>query len=289
MARRHPALAGVPLASAAGEPAADPQWGEPGLSAAEKVLAWNSFEVLAWTAGDPDDHVADGSGIDDGDTGEIRGGSIGATAERGWSSGGSDDWGADQDATGVDRPAEVQPWDRSGAHGDPSSSSVWDTAVRTQGADEQDAADARERDDAADSDAREHADVDVWGSDDAGSDHADARDDGDGHDADAGWADRAAAPDGPVTDPAVRSAWRRLSRSPAPSRSTPPARTRWPRRARTSIRPETGNRRAGGRRRAPRRPGPPARRRTAPAGRRAAARGRRLQVDQLERLAPLRT
>ncbi|HEX6256107.1 MAG TPA: ATP-binding protein [Euzebyales bacterium] len=161
-----------------------------GHSGGRRDVGWS------WTAADPDDHVADGSGIDDGDTGEIRGGSIGATAERGRSSGGSDDWGADQDATGVDRPADVQPWDRSGAHGDPSSSSVWDTAVRTQGADEQDAADARERDDAADSDARERADVDVWGSDDAGSDHADARDDGDGHDADAGWADRDAASDG---------------------------------------------------------------------------------------------
>jgi acetylornithine deacetylase/succinyl-diaminopimelate desuccinylase-like protein len=35
------------------EPAIDPGWGEPGLTPAEKVFAWNSFEVLAWTAGDP--------------------------------------------------------------------------------------------------------------------------------------------------------------------------------------------------------------------------------------------
>ncbi len=42
------ALADLPLAAAEGEPAIDPDWGEPGLSAAEKVLGWNSFEVLAW-------------------------------------------------------------------------------------------------------------------------------------------------------------------------------------------------------------------------------------------------
>ncbi len=36
-----------------GEPAIDAGWGEPGLSAAEKMIAWNSFEVLAWSAGEP--------------------------------------------------------------------------------------------------------------------------------------------------------------------------------------------------------------------------------------------
>ena len=35
-------------------PAIDPDWGEPGLSAAEKVFAWNSFEVLALHAGNPE-------------------------------------------------------------------------------------------------------------------------------------------------------------------------------------------------------------------------------------------
>jgi acetylornithine deacetylase/succinyl-diaminopimelate desuccinylase-like protein len=50
-------LAGLPLTAAAGEPAIDPDWGEPGLSAAEKVLGWNSFEVLAMTAGNPDNPV----------------------------------------------------------------------------------------------------------------------------------------------------------------------------------------------------------------------------------------
>ena len=35
-------------------PEIDPDWGEPGLSTAEQVHAWNSFEVLAFTAGDPE-------------------------------------------------------------------------------------------------------------------------------------------------------------------------------------------------------------------------------------------
>lgn len=34
-------------------PAIDPTWGEPGLSPAEKVFAWNTFEVLAFTTGNP--------------------------------------------------------------------------------------------------------------------------------------------------------------------------------------------------------------------------------------------
>jgi acetylornithine deacetylase/succinyl-diaminopimelate desuccinylase-like protein len=36
-----------------GDPQIDPEWGEPGLSAAEKVYAWCSFEILAITAGTP--------------------------------------------------------------------------------------------------------------------------------------------------------------------------------------------------------------------------------------------
>ena len=51
------ALAELPLETAEGEPEIDPDWGEPGLSAAEKVFGWNSFEVLAWTAGDPQNPV----------------------------------------------------------------------------------------------------------------------------------------------------------------------------------------------------------------------------------------
>lgn len=38
-------------------PSIDPWWGEPGLSAAEKVFGWNSFEVLAFKTGNPDNPV----------------------------------------------------------------------------------------------------------------------------------------------------------------------------------------------------------------------------------------
>jgi acetylornithine deacetylase/succinyl-diaminopimelate desuccinylase-like protein len=51
------ALADAPLVPIIGEPALDAHWGEPGLSSAEKVLGWNSFEVLAWTAGSPKNPV----------------------------------------------------------------------------------------------------------------------------------------------------------------------------------------------------------------------------------------
>jgi acetylornithine deacetylase/succinyl-diaminopimelate desuccinylase-like protein len=37
-----------------GDPAIDPDWGEPGLSAAERVIAWNTLEVLAYRTGNPD-------------------------------------------------------------------------------------------------------------------------------------------------------------------------------------------------------------------------------------------
>jgi acetylornithine deacetylase/succinyl-diaminopimelate desuccinylase-like protein len=40
-----------------GEPAIDSWWGEPGLSAAEKVFAWNTFEILAFRTGNPDNPV----------------------------------------------------------------------------------------------------------------------------------------------------------------------------------------------------------------------------------------
>ncbi len=39
------------------DPQIDPWWGEPGLSAAEKVYAWNTFEVLAFRTGNPDNPV----------------------------------------------------------------------------------------------------------------------------------------------------------------------------------------------------------------------------------------
>ena len=40
-----------------GEPAIDAWWGEPGLTAAEKVYAWNTFEILAFRTGNPDNPV----------------------------------------------------------------------------------------------------------------------------------------------------------------------------------------------------------------------------------------
>lgn len=47
------ALADCPIEAAPGGPAIDADWGEPGLSAAEKVIGWNSFAVLAMISGDP--------------------------------------------------------------------------------------------------------------------------------------------------------------------------------------------------------------------------------------------
>jgi acetylornithine deacetylase/succinyl-diaminopimelate desuccinylase-like protein len=40
-----------------GEPTIDAWWGEPGLSAAEKVYGWNTFEILAFRTGNPDNPV----------------------------------------------------------------------------------------------------------------------------------------------------------------------------------------------------------------------------------------
>ncbi len=37
----------------AGDPAIDADWGEPGLTPSERVIGWNSIEVLAMTAGNP--------------------------------------------------------------------------------------------------------------------------------------------------------------------------------------------------------------------------------------------
>jgi acetylornithine deacetylase/succinyl-diaminopimelate desuccinylase-like protein len=51
------ALADCEVASGPGEPAIDPNWGEPGLTLAEKVYAWCTFEILAMSAGNPDNPV----------------------------------------------------------------------------------------------------------------------------------------------------------------------------------------------------------------------------------------
>ena len=47
------ALAGIEPGEPAG-PAIDPDWGEPGLTPAQRVFGWNSLEVLAFTSGQPE-------------------------------------------------------------------------------------------------------------------------------------------------------------------------------------------------------------------------------------------
>jgi len=51
------ALADCDVEPGAAEPAVDDGWGEPGLSRAEKVYGWNTFEVLAFRTGNPDNPV----------------------------------------------------------------------------------------------------------------------------------------------------------------------------------------------------------------------------------------
>ena len=51
------ALKDVTRASDPGAPQMDPTWGEPNLTQAEKVYAWNTFEVLAFRTGNPDNPV----------------------------------------------------------------------------------------------------------------------------------------------------------------------------------------------------------------------------------------
>lgn len=48
------ALTGISLEQGMGDPDIDPEWGEPGLTPAEKVYAWNTLEVLAFVTGAPD-------------------------------------------------------------------------------------------------------------------------------------------------------------------------------------------------------------------------------------------
>ncbi len=47
------ALAGLEVAGGEGGPEVEADWGEPGMTPAERVYAWNSFEVLAMTSGTP--------------------------------------------------------------------------------------------------------------------------------------------------------------------------------------------------------------------------------------------
>jgi acetylornithine deacetylase/succinyl-diaminopimelate desuccinylase-like protein len=51
------ALADCPVEPGPDAPAIDPAWGEPGLTAAEKVFGWSSFEILALDAGNPSNPV----------------------------------------------------------------------------------------------------------------------------------------------------------------------------------------------------------------------------------------
>lgn len=51
------ALRDIEIDAGADGPEIDPDWGQPGLSPAEKVYAWNSFEVLALKIGNPEKPV----------------------------------------------------------------------------------------------------------------------------------------------------------------------------------------------------------------------------------------
>ena len=51
------ALAGLDVGGDPGDPAIDDDWGEPGLTPAERAFAWNTLEVLAMRTGNPDHPV----------------------------------------------------------------------------------------------------------------------------------------------------------------------------------------------------------------------------------------
>lgn len=48
------ALKGLVIDGGEDGPTIEPEWGEPGLTSPERVFGWNSFEVLAFTTGNPD-------------------------------------------------------------------------------------------------------------------------------------------------------------------------------------------------------------------------------------------
>jgi len=48
------ALQGLVFGGDPEDPLVDPDWGEPGLTPAERVIAWNTLEVLAYRTGNPD-------------------------------------------------------------------------------------------------------------------------------------------------------------------------------------------------------------------------------------------
>ncbi|MFP1927991.1 M20 family metallopeptidase [Lonsdalea quercina] len=47
-------LADIELGGGPTDPEVDPEWGEPGLTSAEKVYGWNTLDVLAYVTGNPD-------------------------------------------------------------------------------------------------------------------------------------------------------------------------------------------------------------------------------------------
>ena len=51
------ALQGLRFGGDDGDPEVDADWGEPGLTPAERVIAWNTLEVLAYRTGNPDHPV----------------------------------------------------------------------------------------------------------------------------------------------------------------------------------------------------------------------------------------
>ena len=51
------ALQGLTFGGDPGDPEVDADWGEPGLTPAERVIAWNTLEVLAYRTGNPDHPV----------------------------------------------------------------------------------------------------------------------------------------------------------------------------------------------------------------------------------------
>jgi acetylornithine deacetylase/succinyl-diaminopimelate desuccinylase-like protein len=51
------ALATIPVGGGPDDPDVDEDWGEPGLSPAERVIGWNTLEVLSLAAGNPDTPV----------------------------------------------------------------------------------------------------------------------------------------------------------------------------------------------------------------------------------------
>ena len=53
----HDAIAALTVGGGPGDPAVDDDWGEPGLTPAERVFGWNALEVLAFKAGNPDNPV----------------------------------------------------------------------------------------------------------------------------------------------------------------------------------------------------------------------------------------